>query len=243
MHGSIRHFGIVEVLLNRKPEGTDTGTAAGRGGTGTANRPEHKRGRLFYRHFVEPLVTSHNPPWFDARGVAVGLAVGFGMPIGTQVITLVLLRILFRFNSVLAFAFTWVANPFSLVPMYYGYYKLGSFLLARSSSMTSEAFYQMIAPLMNGGYFWDTMQSFAGLGWQFLTAWTVGAAVITVPSAVIGYMAAFRAQKARCRRRAERMGISYKKLIESMEKTMGKDADFSKGQAEGKPLDGLPTGL
>ena len=83
------------------------------------------------KYFLEGFVGSMNPPWFDARGIAVGLAVGFGVPLGGQIVVLALLRTLFRFNSVVAFAFTWVNNPFSIIPLYYGYYYFGARLLNR----------------------------------------------------------------------------------------------------------------
>ncbi len=230
--------------MNETPEGTNIGEPPGRAEAGTDQaRSEQKRGGLFYKHFVEPFVTSRNPPWFDARGVAVGLAVGFGMPVGAQVITVALLRVLFRFNSMLAVAFTLVSNPFNFVPMYYGYYRLGCFLLGRPSCITREAFQQMMAPLTNGGYFWESMQTFLGLSRQFLTAWLVAAVLLTVVSAVVGYVAAYYAQRARCRRRAEQVGISYEKLIESLEKTMGKQAEASKATEENKPPDRLSSVL
>ena len=69
-----------------------------------------KRSRLWglvRQYFVDPFVSSTNPPWFDARGVAVGLAVGFGIPVGAQVAAMAVLRAIFRYNTVVAFAFSW----------------------------------------------------------------------------------------------------------------------------------------
>jgi uncharacterized protein len=106
---------------------------------------------LLRRSFDERPAASSNPPWFDARGIAVGLAVGFGLPIGTQMVCLGALRLIFRFNSLLAFAFTWVNNPITLIPMYYGYYCLGSMMLGKPVIINLHAFREAMKPIVEAG--------------------------------------------------------------------------------------------
>jgi uncharacterized protein (DUF2062 family) len=182
----------------------------------------HRVRELLHKYFVEPLVSSRNPPWFDARGAAVGLAVGFGVPVGGQVIFLGLLRLVFRFNSVIAFAFTWVTNPVSFVPMYYGYYYVGSLIVGAQSMMSEQAFRQLISPVLNQGYFWDSWYSFMLLGWQFLKRWLVTASIVAPLSALIGYVTCYRIQRIRHKRRAEKMGISYKALLRDFEERLAR---------------------
>ena len=43
-----------------------------------------KRGGVLRKYFLAPLLSSSNPPWFDARGIAAGLAIGFGIPVGAR---------------------------------------------------------------------------------------------------------------------------------------------------------------
>jgi uncharacterized protein len=171
---------------------------------------------LFRSTFVTPFVSSKHPPWFDARGIAAGLAIGFGMPIGSQMVTLGLLRLIIRFNVVFAFAFTWVNNPITLIPMYYGYYCLGSVLLGKSVVMDANSFQHLINPVIHAGYFWEAMHAFLLIGWDTILRWSVAAAVLAATSGIVGYVVGHHVQKKRCMRKARAMGISYEKLLEQL---------------------------
>ncbi len=172
---------------------------------------------LFRQYFIDPFVGSTNPPWFDARGIAVGLAVGFGVPVGAQLAVMGLLRAVFRYNTVIAFAFSWVNNPFTMIPMYYGYYWVGSFLLGKPVALTGEMFQQMMAPIVHADHFWQSIQEFMYLGWDILVRWALTAFVLAAASAIPGYLIALHVQKAHCRRKAEQMGVTYEKLLARLE--------------------------
>lgn len=180
-------------------------------------RKDPTAGGFFKNYFVAPFVSSRNPPWFDARGVAVGLAVGFGAPIGTQMILLGLLRALFRFNSVTAFAFTWVNNPISILPLYYGYYYLGSLMLGRPPVMNPDDFQELLTPILNANYFWQGFQAFVHLGWDVVVSWSLTAAILAAVTGTLGYLVALHAQRARSMRRAREMGITYEQLLADLE--------------------------
>jgi uncharacterized protein len=167
--------------------------------------------------FFEALARAENPPWFDARGATIGLIIGFGVPIGLQMIILALLRLCFRFNTVVAFAMTWVNNPFSLLPLYYCYYYLGSFILNRPVVMSAEDFQALMRPIFHAGYFWESVHAFLFLGWDILERWTVSAAIFGTVFGFAGYVMAYRIQQKRCKRRARAMGISYEKLLKRLE--------------------------
>jgi len=172
------------------------------------------------KHFVRPFVRSTNPPWFDARGIAVGLVVGFGLPVGTQMLFLGLLRVLFRFNSLLAFAFTWVNNPLTLLPMYYGYYYLGSIILGKPVVMTPDAFRELIHPIVHAGHFWESLQASARLSADIISRWAISAVIVASVSGVLGYVIGYHRLRKRCLVRARRMGTSYEKLINDMEQSL-----------------------
>lgn len=173
---------------------------------------------FFKNYFLEPFVSSRNPPWFDARGVAVGLAVGFGAPIGTQMILLGLLRALFRFNSVTAFAFTWVNNPISILPLYYGYYYLGSLMLGKPPIISPDDFQELLTPILHANYFWQGVQAFIHLGSDVVVSWSLSAAILAAVTGTLGYLVALHAQKARSMRRARELGLTYEQLLSSLEK-------------------------
>lgn len=170
--------------------------------------------------FLEALIRSENPPWFDARGAAVGLMIGFGLPIGLQMLALALLRLCFRFNAVIAFTMTWVNNPFSLIPLYYGYYYLGSQILGRSVVMSVEDFRALMQPILSADYFWGSVQAFLLMSWDILERWAVAAIILAAVSGLLGYVAAYRIQQKRCKRRAIQMGISYERLLRGLEKSV-----------------------
>jgi len=172
---------------------------------------------IVYGNFIEPLVNSRHPPWFDARGVAIGLVVGFGVPVGGHFVALAILRALIGFNFIVAFAFTWVCNPFNMILVYYGYYLLGSIIVDKPAAIGFEAFSKLLNPIMEKTYFWEGLSAFLKLGKDLLVRWSVAAAIISVISGVIGYLVTYRVQKLGCRRTADKLGVQYEKFLAELE--------------------------
>ena len=172
----------------------------------------------FRKYFIEPFVSSNNPPRFDARGVALGLFIVFGVPKGAQMVCLGLLRLLMRFNIIIAFVFTWVNNPLSLLPMYYGYYMLGSLLMGKPAVMSAADFSELMEPVLRSHHFWGSVHAFIVLGGDLLMRWSLAAVSIATLAAIVGYLIGYRVQRARCVRTAEKLGITYRKLLEQLEK-------------------------
>jgi uncharacterized protein (DUF2062 family) len=131
------------------------------------------------------------PPWYDARGVAVGLAIGLGAPIGLQMVVLGLTRIALRFNAVIAFAFTWVNNPLTLAPMYYGHYLVGSAALGRPALLGKAAFLEALAPLTGLADFREAVGPMLALGGDIALRWTVGAVIVSAVCGTVGYLVAY----------------------------------------------------
>jgi uncharacterized protein (DUF2062 family) len=190
----------------------------------TGNKTQQQRrdfsGNPIKKYLVEPFKSSNNPPWFDARGVAFGLLIGFGIPLGAQMVFLGLLRLILRFNVVIAFAFTWVNNPISVIPMYYAYYVLGSVILGKPAVMTLADFHDLMRPVLHAQYFFNSVHAFMILGVDLLMRWFLAAVSIAIPAAVVGYFISHRVQRKRCRRKAEKLGITYRKLVQQLEKEL-----------------------
>jgi uncharacterized protein len=174
--------------------------------------------RLWFRKlFVEPLVYSSCPPWYDARAVSLGLVTGFLVPVGGHLITLAILRVLLRFNYMIAFAFTFVSNPLNVVPLYYGYYCLGSLILGRPVALDYGVFEKLMNPVMDKSYFWEAFAAFMELGREILVRWLVAAASLALVFGTAGYVVTFKVQKDRCKRAAEKLGEKYEKYVEELE--------------------------
>lgn len=208
-----------EAVLKHRPKSSETVSSESLT-SGSRRHQERKEahGSRLRKYFVEPFVSSKSPPWFDARGVALGLFIGFGIPLGAQMVCLGLLRLVMRFNIVIAFAFTWVNNPLSLLPMYYGYYVLGSLLLGKPAVMSAADFRELMEPILHAQYFWNSVHGFVVLGGDLLVRWSLAAVSIAIPTAIIGYLVSYRVQRARWIRRAEKLGITYRKLLQQLEK-------------------------
>ena len=189
-------------------------------GNKTQQQSRDFSGNPIKKYLVEPFKSSNNPPWFDARGVAFGLLIGFGIPLGAQMVCLGLLRLILRFNVVIAFAFTWVNNPITLIPMYYAYYVIGSLLLGKPAVMTLADFHDLMKPVLQAQYFFNSVHAFMILGGDLLVRWFLAALSIAIPAAIVGYFVSYRVQRARCRSKAEKLGINYRKLLQQLEKEL-----------------------
>ncbi len=170
-----------------------------------------------YCTFIEPLVLSKSPPRHDARAVSLGLVIGFVIPVGGQLLALALLRMVLRFNYLIAAAFTLVSNPLNMVPLYYGYYCLGSLVLGKPMALNFEVFEKLMNPVMDKTYFWEAASAFMGLGYEILVRWTVAAVLLAVVFGIIGYVFTYRVQERRCRHAAEELGIQYERFLEGLE--------------------------
>jgi uncharacterized protein (DUF2062 family) len=127
------------------------------------------------------------------------------------------LRLLFRFNSVIAFAFTWVNNPITLLPMYYGFYCVGSLILDEPMTMSLEDFRSLMRPIASGGYFWESVRPFLSLGGDLLERWLVGASLVGGIAGLLGYAVSYRVCVSKCKRRAKQLGIRYEHLVIKLE--------------------------
>ncbi len=102
--------------------------------------------------------------------------------------------------------------------MYYGYYVLGSLLIGKPAVMSVTDFRELMAPVLSAQYFWNSVHAFMVLGRDLLIRWSLAAVSIATPAAIIGYVISYRVQRARWVRRAKKLGITYRKLLQQLEK-------------------------
>lgn len=65
-----------------------------------------------------------------ARGVAIGLFVALTPTVGVQTLLMLGACLLVRANFPVAFGISWISNPVTLAPLYYGYHRLGDRLFS-----------------------------------------------------------------------------------------------------------------
>ncbi len=65
-----------------------------------------------------------------ARGVAIGLFVALTPTVGVQTLLMLGACLLVRANFPVAFGVSWISNPVTLAPLYFGYHQLGEHLFS-----------------------------------------------------------------------------------------------------------------
>lgn len=98
--------------------------------------------RLIHFRLVVPLKRSTHPPEYTARGVMIGLFWAFTPLVGIQMYLVFLTWLLlsrnqqYDFNLIVALAWTWVTNAFTMWPAYYAFYVTGQLMLGHSEGTT-----------------------------------------------------------------------------------------------------------
>lgn len=88
-----------------------------------------------------------------ARGVALGLGVGVIIPFMHTVIASIL-AIPTRANVVVAAGITWLINPFTIGPLYYAAYRVGSWELRHDTGVVNAATAQQVTGELQRVLFW-----------------------------------------------------------------------------------------
>lgn len=85
------------------------------------------------RVLLRSVLALDDPPHAIALGIAIGIFVGLTPTVGIQtglILGIVFLtRRFFYFNASAAMAATYVSNPFTMLPMYYFWYQLGTWFV------------------------------------------------------------------------------------------------------------------
>ena len=156
-------------------------------------------GRLMRLRLVIPMVRSRQPPENTARAVAVGLfwalTPTFGIQMALSAVHWYVARTFFKrdFSVVVAMAWTWVTNLFTLPIAYYIFFLTGQILLGRWDDLSGYESFQK---------FWVTAMGETGGDPTSIAAWETYFAVIvegwglamlvgSLPLAFIGYFVAY----------------------------------------------------
>jgi uncharacterized protein (DUF2062 family) len=124
----------------------------------TGTLKNHRHLRLFGRLLHDPNLFHLNRRSVSG-GFFVGMLCAF-TPIFPQMLTSAALAILFRVNLPISVALVWITNPFTIPPIFYACYLIGSWILGRESEIEDfqmspewieSMFDQIWQPLLLGG--------------------------------------------------------------------------------------------
>ncbi len=155
--------------------------------------------RLMHYRLVIPFLRSTEPNHVLAMGCALGLFLGLTPTIGLQIPILIVLwglldRLLkVRFSLLVAVAFTWVSNPFTMVPLYYLYYMVGSALTLTSGVETTgyAEFSGMLSEILIEAKGMDVLKALESLG-AITFYMFYGSVFIAGGGAVVGYFMGYK---------------------------------------------------
>jgi uncharacterized protein (DUF2062 family) len=117
----------------------------------------HPTKRFLLRKLLAPISRSTFEPEHTARGTAIGLAFAFTPTIGIQMPLVLFTWMLFKklrptweFNLLVALAWTWVTNIFTLGPIYYLFLVTGRIVLGRWDRLASfNTFQEKLSTSLN----------------------------------------------------------------------------------------------
>lgn len=146
--------------------------------------------RMCWHKLIIPLLRSPHPPYFKARGVAIGVMWAMTPLVGIQM-WLVFMTWLFlkkvckwNFSLPLAIAYTWVTNVFTLVPVYYGFYVTGQIMMGHFDSISG---YEQLKGILSQTFLSDLgfVEQWTLFFKLLLQDWGVAMAVGCLPWALV----------------------------------------------------------
>jgi len=170
-------------------------TLSGRGlGFGGGSRIGNKARRVMVRKLISPVLRDRRAAEYTARGVAIGLLLAMTPTVGLQMAMAVLVWAILRsvyprwdFNLLVAAAWTWSSNVFTVPPLYYLFLLTGRIFQGRFDDLVGyDTFVAKLSAALtvDAGFleaFWVyTVTLFEEFGvpmaigcvpWALLTAW------------------------------------------------------------------------
>jgi uncharacterized protein (DUF2062 family) len=144
-----------------------------------------KRARRFLLHRV---LHADDPPHRLALAVAIGVFVMITPTVGIQSLLTVVLAWLLGANKLIGLPVLWISNPVTIVPMYYGCYRVG--VLLTGADGVDPAWWQDLAHPPAGWtpgvtFYWSRFMEVATPMW-------VGCLVVAAVAAPICYVITYR---------------------------------------------------
>lgn len=132
---------------------------------------------------MHEILHADDPPHRLALGAAIGMFVAFTPTIGFQTAIVLFAAWRFRANKAIGLPIVWISNPATAVPIYYGCFVVGRFVLGREG-MGSQWWSQLSSPPAGWwpmvSFYWSQMMEIATPVW-------LGSMVVGLAAAVPCY--------------------------------------------------------
>ena len=123
---------------------------------------------------VDRILGLHDTPHRIAWGVFLGFVVAFTPTVGMQMVIYLLIAAVLRANKVSGIPPIWLTNPVTVVPIYYGCWRVGAWVLGTDEDPERG---RRIIEHLAGGAGWSWGRLLEGAFWSELghTLWSLGA--------------------------------------------------------------------
>ncbi len=144
--------------------------------------------RICRYRLVIPLLRSPHPPEYKARGVAIGTAWAMTPLVGIQMYLVFMTWIIakkvfkFSFSLPLGLAYTWITNVFTMIPIYYGFYATGQWMLGRPVTGYESLKKTLETAFMTDYTFWEKWGAFFKM---LVNDWGVAMAIGCIPWVIV----------------------------------------------------------
>ncbi len=177
------------------PEGLFRQTNCGQATKGTPRVNERwRRWRVILRKALRRVVYSRSSSQSIAAGAALGVFVGLTPTVGFQMLIAALAATVLRVNRLAAVFPVWITNPFTIVPIYYFEYQVGSRVWPAEGGPHVLERLEILGERISAvtvSEFWSSMGAvFAGvgqLGTEILVPLILGSLVVGIACAAVAY--------------------------------------------------------
>jgi uncharacterized protein len=141
--------------------------------------------RIFKKYYFK-LLRSNGSPHSLAMAVALGFFVACFIPTGGHTVIVLLLAFLFRTDKILAFAATWITNPYTIPFMYPVFCFVGSKVLG--TGLSFKVIDKEIVHVIHDFSWHNLLQ----LGEELVFSFLVGGFIFGIIFGGIGYFITYR---------------------------------------------------
>jgi uncharacterized protein (DUF2062 family) len=152
----------------------------------TATMPEPQVGKKTsgIKRLIRKILMLDDTPHSIALGTAIGMWIGMTPTVGVQMILVIifwfLTRPLFRFNKFAAILTVYLSNPFTIVPIYYFNYWVGTWFV--EGTVKYEDFARILE-YDGAAEWWDTVIAlFVTIGWPLILGSLIVATAFSIPT-------------------------------------------------------------